>query len=226
MFACSFGVAFGAIQQLPEIVPGLANVKEKTAGLPPPKQRDVEQKAAADFTKVQEIGGLVGRFLLAALAVRIVSRRRLLHLFQVPALIVVPLVFYFFLTVENREFTTIDLSALRLGTLPISTVSLGVFLAGLLVVAQFSFWGNYLPLVYPVHLRGTGESFAANIGGRMIGTGFAAVTSTLAAQPFIPGESAPAKYAFTAAVVALSVTAVAVIASFFLPEPGLSETAD
>ena len=41
---------------------------------------------------------------------------------------------------------------------------LGIFVAGLLTVAQFSFWGNYLPLVYPVHLRGTGESFAANIG--------------------------------------------------------------
>ena len=45
-------------------------------------------------------------------------------------------------------------------------------------MAQFSFWGNYLPRVYPVHLRGTGESFAANIGGRMIGTCFAWVTST------------------------------------------------
>ncbi len=39
------------------------------------------------------------------------------------------------------------------------------------------FLGNYLPRVYPVHLRGTGEGFAANIGGRMIGTSFAAVSS-------------------------------------------------
>ena len=45
--------------------------------------------------------------------------------------------------------------------------------------AQFSFWGNYLPRVYPTHLRGTGEGFAANIGGRMIGTGFAFVTTQL-----------------------------------------------
>ena len=50
-------------------------------------------------------------------------------------------------------------------------------MAGLFTVAQFSFWGNYLPRVYPVHLRGTGEGFAANIGGRMIGTSFAAVTT-------------------------------------------------
>jgi hypothetical protein len=56
----------------------------------------------------------------------------------------------------------------------------GIFLAGLLTVAQFSFWGNYLPRMYPTHLRGTGESFAANIGGRMIGTSAALLTTQLA----------------------------------------------
>ena len=40
---------------------------------------------------------------------------------------------------------------------------LQTFLAGLFTVGQFSFLGNYLPRVYPVHLRGTGEGFAANI---------------------------------------------------------------
>ena len=58
--------------------------------------------------------------------------------------------------------------------------SWGVAVAGFLTVAQFSFWGNYLPRVYPTHLRGTGESFAANIGGRMIGTSFAWLTATIA----------------------------------------------
>jgi MFS family permease len=219
MFACAYGVAFGAIQQIPEIVPGLADVAEKTKDQPRPKQREIEQKTASDYVKVQEIGGLSGRFLLAILAVRIVSRRALLRVFQVPALFVVPLVFYFFLTVENRHYATIDLSGLRIGTLPISTVTLGVFFAGLLTVGQFSFWGNYLPRVYPVHLRGTGESFAANIGGRMLGTGFAAVTSLLAAQEFIPGASLPQRYAVVAAAVAFTVTAVAFVAGFFLPEP-------
>ena len=86
-------------------------------------------------------------------------------------------------------------------------------------MAQLSFWGNYLPRMYPIHLRGTGESFAANIGGRMIGTGFAALTSYLAVQSFIPGDSA-AKYAFTAAAVALGVISVGFLTeSFFLPEP-------
>ena len=50
-----------------------------------------------------------------------------------------------------------------------------------MTVAQFSFWGNYLPRVYPTHLRGTGESFAANVGGRMIGTS-AALGHHLAGQ--------------------------------------------
>src|SRR5205085_12686661 len=81
MFACSYGAAFGAIQQLPQIVPGLADVKAKAQAsveklkLPPNEevakkmkigaQRQVEQKVASEYTKVQEIGGLLGRFLLA-----------------------------------------------------------------------------------------------------------------------------------------------------------------
>jgi MFS family permease len=226
MFACSYGVAFGAIQQIPEIVPGLANVMAKTKDLPKPKQREIEQKTAADYTKVQEVGGLTGRFILALLTVRIVSRRALLRTFQLPALLIVPLVFYFFLTVENREYAVIDLSALRIGQLPITTVSIGVFIAGLLTVAQFSFWGNYLPLVYPVHIRGTGESFAANIGGRMIGTAFAAVTSIIASQEWVPGATAPQRFALVAACVAFSVTLVGFIASFFLPEPELTAHPD
>lgn len=219
MFACSYGVAFGALQQIPEIVPGLADVQEKKAGQPLPRQREIEQKTAADYTKVQEIGGLVGRFVLAFLAVRIVSRRALIRAFLLPAIVVVPAVFFYFLQVENHHYATIDLSRLRLGTLPVTTVSIGVFFAGLLTVGQFSFWGNYLPRVYPVHLRGTGESVAANIGGRMIGTAFAAVTSTLAVQPFIPGETLPARFAFTAAAVAFSVIFVGLVSSAFLPEP-------
>ena len=55
-----------------------------------------------------------------------------------------------------------------------------MFFVGFFTVAQFSFWGNYLPRVYPVNLRGTGESFAANVGGRMVGTGANFLTTRLA----------------------------------------------
>jgi MFS family permease len=235
MFACSYGAAFGAIQQMPQIAPGLTqDVAEYKAKIEkvqakqresdpdkklPPAQKLAEQKLASDYTKVQEIGGLLGRFLLAMLAVVIVSRRGLLRLFQVPGLLFMPVFFWFFLAVPNTKYFEIPLTWLGIGTLPITNVSLGMMLAGLFTVAQFSFWGNYLPRVYPVHLRGTGESFAANIGGRLIGTSFAWVTSMLATQAFIPGNPGPEKFAHAAALVAAFVYVVGLAASFFLPEP-------
>lgn len=79
-------------------------------------------------------------------------------------------------------------------TTSLSLTYVGLFLAGFVTVAQFSFWGNYLPRVYPLHLRGTGESFAANIGGRLIGTSFAWVTATLAATDDL--ANAPLKLAY------------------------------
>ncbi len=84
-------------------------------------------------------------------------------------------------------------------------------------MAQFSFWGNYLPRVYPVHLRGTGESFAANVGGRMIGTSAALLTTQFAAV--MPGTTPASRLALAAAAVAALVYAVGLIASFWLPEP-------
>jgi MFS family permease len=201
MFACSYGAAFGAIQQMPQIVPGTPEVKALTEGKPVPEQKKIEQQKAAQAGTIQEIGGLVGRFLLAILAVQIVSRRKLLRVFQLPGLLVVPLVF---------------------GVLAMQSFNLlciGAFFAGLFTVAQFSFWGNYLPRVYPVHLRGTGEGFAANIGGRLIGTSFAWVTNTLAVQPFTPGAGPPAKMAAAAALVAAFVYLVGSIACCWLPEP-------
>ena len=186
------------------------------------RRKLAEQKLASDYTKIQELGGLLGRFLLAALAVAIVSRRSLLRLFQVPGLLVMPLFFWYFLSIENTVYFTIPLDALGLGTLPVTNVSLGMALAGFFTVAQFSFWGNYLPRVYPLHLRGTGESFAANIGGRLIGTSFAAVTMFLSGFLVAEGATSAAQaggVAHAAAIVAAFVYVVGFTASFFLPEP-------
>jgi MFS family permease len=195
MFACSYAAAFGALQQTPQIVPGLPQVKAMTADKPVPEQKKIEQAVAAQVNGFQEIGGLVGRVLLAILAIRIVSRRALLRIFQWPGLIIIPLV-YFYPARENLDL-----------------LKWGIFVAGLCTVAQFSFWGNYLPRVYPLHLRGTGESFAANIGGRMIGTMAAWVTANLA--PLMPEQS----MALAAAAVALFVYGLGSILSFWLPEP-------
>jgi MFS family permease len=194
LFACSYGAAFGAIQHVPRIVPGLAEVQ----ALPRPAQERVVSAVQA----WQEVGGLTGRLLLAYLAVRIVARRRLLHLFQVPGLVLLPLVFL---------YASRDLEWLKWG----------IFLSGLVTVAQFSFWGNYLPRVYPTHLRGTGESFAANVGGRMIGTSAALVTTSLVSV--MPGATPSQQLAQAAALVAFVVYAVGLAASFFLPEPARQE---
>ncbi len=86
-----------------------------------------------------------------------------------------------------------------------------------MAVAQFSFWGNYLPRVYPTHLRGTGESFAANVGGRLIGTSAAWISVNLANQ--LTAASPPAALAKASAIVALTAAVIGIIASFALPEP-------
>jgi hypothetical protein len=101
-------------------------------------------------------------------------------------------------------------------------LGLGIMGAGFFTVAQFSFWGNYLPHVFPVHLRGTGESCAANIGGRMLGTPFAYVTQRLALMPFIggiAGEAATAQIAIAAAIISLVLYLLNIVLSFVLPEP-------
>jgi MFS family permease len=223
MFACSYGAAFGAIQQVQYMVPAMPRYQEEAAQLkklPPPARAAEQQKLGnamtSEFGTVQEIGGLIGRFLLAILAVRIVSRRSLLRVFQVPGLVIVPLAFAF-AVVQDRVLFTLPLGEST--EITVSLFHIGIFLAGLLTVAQFSFWGNYLPRVYPLHLRGTGESVAANIGGRMIGTSFAMVTSELAGLSFLPGETEPVKMAYAAAGVSLFVYLVGSIFCFFLPEP-------
>ncbi len=203
IFACSLGTAFGAIQQLPQLVPALVKVDST---LPPPQRAALVQGTVAGVQTLQELGGLVGRFILAYLAVRIVSRRRLLHVFQIPGLIIVPLVFIF--------PATRDLELLKWG----------IFFAGLCTVAQLSFWGNYLPRVYPTHLRGTGESFAANVGGRMFGTSAALLTTQFAAM--MPGPTPAVHLAYGAAAVAFLAYGVGLIASFWLPEPPSEQLPD
>ena len=73
MFAMVYGATFGALQQVPQIVPGLSDVRERTAAVPPAQAALINQQVAASVLKVQEMGGLAGRFLLAYLAVVIVE---------------------------------------------------------------------------------------------------------------------------------------------------------
>ncbi len=198
MMACAYAAAFGAIQQMPRIVPGLPEVQALA--------RTAQEQTISGVQSFQEFGGLAGRVLLAILAVAIVGRRRLLYVFQVPGLLVLPVLFFF------------------VGTEGLQWAQWGIFLVGMATIAQFSFWGNYLPRVYPTHLRGTGESFAANVGGRMIGTMGALLTTSLV--PSMPGASVPMKLAYAAALVGTTAYVIGFIASFWLPEPEKEDLPD
>jgi hypothetical protein len=198
MMACAYAAAFGAIQQMPRIVPGLAEVQ----ALP----RTAQEQTISGVQSFQEFGGLAGRIILAALAAVIVSRRRLLYLFQIPGLVLLPVAFF----LAPRE--------------GLAWAQWGIFFVGMATIAQFSFWGNYLPRVYPTHLRGTGESFAANVGGRMIGTMAALVTTQLV--PSMPGATVPIKLAYAAALVGTTAYVIGFAASFWLPEPEKEDLPD
>ena len=232
VFAASYGIAFGAIQQLPQILGAqrvgtpqegghaamIATAKaavgkavaaareadqpELSAGKKRQLAGNASDEAVARVTIWQEIGGLVGRFVFAMLAVHIISRRALLRVFQIPALIFVPLLFWWISTSLASADSLLWIKA-------------GIFIAGLLTIAQFSFWGNYIPLVFPLHLRGTGESFAANIGGRVFGTAAAWITLTLSAAT----PPSPAKIALVGACVAGSYLLIGAILTQWLPEP-------
>ena len=58
MMACAYAAAFGAIQQMPRIVPGLARGARRCRG----RRRSRSISGVQSF---QEFGGLAGRILLA-----------------------------------------------------------------------------------------------------------------------------------------------------------------
>jgi MFS family permease len=147
----------------------------------------------------QEMGGLVGRILLALLLATAMTRGNLLRLFQVPGLLVLPLTYLWLYKAQPEVFQW------------------GIFLAGLLTVAQFSYMGEYLPKVFPIHLRGTGGSFATNVGGRMVGTSMAFVTTNLLAPAL--GGTTPVHVAQAAGITATAMFVLALGLSFLLPEP-------
>jgi MFS family permease len=191
LVACTFAIAYGVIQQTPRMVPGLPEVRS----LAP---RQIE-RTISGVQLVQELGTLTGRLLFAVLVVRIATQRRLLRVFLVPGLFVFPFVYYF--------------AAAHSLTL----LKYGMFLTALLMNASASFWWNYLPRVYPTHLRGTGESFAANIGGRVAGTSATLLTTQLV--NVMPHGNAATRLAYSAGTVAVLIYSIALAASFWVREP-------
>jgi MFS family permease len=198
LVACSFALASGAMQHTPRVVPGLPEVRD----LAP---RQVEQ-AVSGVQLFQELGTIAGRLLFAVLVVRIAAQRRLLRIFLVPGLIAFSSTYFFASTHSLALFKC------------------GVFLAALLLNGPFSFWGNYLPRVYPTSLRGTGESFALNIGARVFGASAALVTTQFA--NVMPGGGAAARLAYSAGTVAVLAYTASLIGSFWLREPEHAQLPD
>ncbi|HVK08393.1 MAG TPA: MFS transporter, partial [Gemmataceae bacterium] len=210
--ACGYAAAFGALQMTPSVIAaGLPDVVEKEkvvkaaedakdpdAGKMRKEQGQFVQARRGSIQLWQELGGLAGRIALAVLLM-FLPAKLLLRLFLVPGILLFPLTYLNLVTSEYLIF------------------AVAIFFCGLLTVAQFSYLSEFLPKVFPLHLRGTGGSFATNVGGRMLGT-MAAVLNTEALSPLFSGAR-PMQVATAAAVIGGSVYLIAFIASFWLPAP-------
>lgn len=247
--ACGYAAAFGALQLTPlQMAPGLpvldavkkengpnvkaaekkladANEKLKAAPDAPPDVKtkleggvkastkelaearkpitDAVNAKRGNIQRWQELGGLTGRILFAILLVYVASRV-LIRIFLLPGVVLFP---FAYLVLYGGDYTIF---------------SIAIFFCGLLTVAQFSYVSEYLPKVFPVHLRGTGSAFATNVGGRMIGT-MAATLNTELLSPLFAGEN-PQRVATAAAIIGGVVYAIALGLSFLLPVPRADET--
>src|SRR5579872_4484393 len=105
MMACSYGGSFGMLQHFARIIPGTPGVRVLSPA--------AQEQRVGELQGVQEMGGLAGRFLMAFLAVYIFSRRRLLRLFQIPALVLIPLVM-FLPAMRDRDMSTAGIFAVGL----------------------------------------------------------------------------------------------------------------
>jgi MFS family permease len=191
LVACCYALAFGMLQHIPRVVPGLPQV----AVLPRKQQ---EQWVTWVHLHV-DFGALFGRLLLTGLVVWFVARRPMLRWMLWVGLALFPLVFL----------------GPALGDA--STFKYAVLLVTLVVGVQYSFWGNYLPRVFPLHLRGTGESFAMSFGARVLAPFTALVTPLL--SNVMPGATPTLKLAHSMALVAVVATICALLLSRHLPEP-------
>ena len=191
LVACTSALAYGATLHTVRMVPELAEMRSLAA-------RQIEQTVSS-VQVFQEMGGVAGRVIFALLVIRVVAQRHRMRMFLGPALI---------------AFTWLYFYA---ATHSLALLLFGAFLTSLLFNGLHSFWGNYLPRVYPTYLRGTGESFAINIGGRTIGVAAALITTQLA--NVLPGSGAGVRLSYAAGTVALFVCIAGFIGSFWLPEP-------
>lgn len=244
--ACGYAAAFGALQLTPlQMAPGLpalndvkkehgpavkaaqaklddakaklkdapesekeklgAGVKaaEKAVAVARKPITDATNAKRGDIQRWQELGGLTGRILFAILLLYVASRV-LIRIFLLPGVVLFPVAY---LVLYGGDYTVF---------------AVAIFFCGLVTVAQFSYVSEFLPKVFPLHLRGTGSAFATNVGGRMLGTMAATLNTELLAPLFFAGEGIeknPLRVAQAAAIIGAAVYAVALGLSFLLPDP-------
>lgn len=229
--ACGYAAAFGALQLTPlQLTPGLPSitkvkdevpeqVKAASGKIKGSKEGTTERKEAekelaqakaavpqaieakrGDIQLWQETGGLIGRVLFAILLLFVASRV-LIRIFLVPGVVLFPVTYLVLYQGEYEVF------------------AIAIFFCGLVTVAQFSYVSEFLPRVFPVHLRGTGSAFATNVGGRMLGTMAATLNTEVLAPMFNSVEGNPLKVAHAAAVIGGTAFFVALLLSFALPRP-------
>ena len=144
------------------------------------------------FTR--RLGGLTGRIVLALLLIVGMGRRLMLRMLQIPGVLILPLTYLMLYQAGRSRFfvghrVRGDLSSCR------SSASSAN------ICRKFS----------PMHLRGTGGSFATNVGGRMIGTSAAFLTPKIA-QMFT--GSPYDQMANAAGCVGLGIAIIAVVLGF------------
>ena len=191
LVACCYALASGMLQHIPRLVPGLPQV----AALP---HKDQELWVSWVHVHV-DTGALIGRLILTGLVVWFVSRRPMLRAMLWAGLALYPLVFFGPALQDAEVF------------------KYAVLLVTLVVGIQYSYWGNYLPRVFPLHLRGTGESFAISIGARVLAPFTVLATTQL--SNVMPGANPTIQLAHSMAVVAVAVTLCALLLVRWLPEP-------
>ena len=187
---------------LKKLEPAFANVKKDREDL----KQEVKAKRG-NIQRWQELGGLTGRILFAILLLFVPSRT-LLRVFLIPGIVLFPLTYLELIKGEYALFAT------------------AIFFCGLLTVAQMSYMSEFLPRVFPIHLRGTGAAFATNVGARMIGT-MAATFNTEFLSGLLSSADTPnpLKVATAAAVIGGAAYLVALVLTFLLPTPR-AEVAD
>lgn len=191
LVGCTYALAWGMLQHIPRVVPGLPQVSDL-----PAKSRELW----VSWVHVHvDTGAMLGRIVLAALVVWMVARRPILRWAFLAGLVLFPVVFL------GPALGDVDV------------FKYAVLLVTFVVAVQYSFWGNYLPRMFPLHLRGTGESFAMSIGARIFAPLAALATTQL--SNVMPGANPTAKLTNSIALVAVVASACGLLASRWLPEP-------